>query len=524
MIVVRRAHAPFAVAAVLLSGCGLLASFGDYDTSAPNVEGGALSEGGAGLALGRLAPIFVRRGASVALPIAIERRGVTGPVTVDVSQLPVGVTATSAAFPTGTSVQTLTITTTPATPFGSFSALVRASATGGAPSDSEVVVVNVTGPRLDPSFGDGGVVVGPPGDTFEDLDTDPAGHVLLAALVPNDTAPPHVVFYRDDGQGAMLRAAERDLGKGYFRIAFTPSGSLLVSGVLGSGSPRVDAFPPDGGPPLWSTSLDTGPVDVGRLVVAPNGAVTVVATAFDGNGGARVVLERLGPNGGVDTTFGPDGGLTFDPSPRAESAGAAILTAQGLVVCSTHVDTVDLRSDAVLRRVGTNGALDPSFGDAGSVVITAGSGQAFQCNDLVASGSRVIVAGTTLPSTQFGPSALVTLVAIRQDGTLDPSFGVAGLAVHTALGEALARAIAVPASLQQIYTAGTTREGTLLLGDLPDGAPDPLFGATGSLLSGTNTPTRDSVVLRILPDGRVVMAGSVQVGDAISWFVARYLP
>jgi hypothetical protein len=232
---------------------------------------------------------------------------------------------------------------------------------------------------------------------------------------------------------------------------------------------------------------------------------------------------RLAHDGTVDTAFGGDAGVTFASSPGGETTGSAILTAQGLVVCSTQ-SVGSTPGDLVLRRTGSNGVLDPTFGDAGSLVITGEQGRSFECAALAGAGARLIVAGTTRDRSTTVPNARVTLAGVRQDGTLDPSFGVAGVAVQAGLGEATAMSMAVPQSLEWIYTGTITDAGASLVRDLPDGGTDDTFGTGGSLPSGTNAIRTAPVVTRALPDGRVVMAGALELSGVSTWFVARYLP
>jgi hypothetical protein len=64
-----------------------------------------------------------------------------------------------------------------------------------------------------------------------------------------------------------------------------------------------------------------------------------------------------------------------------------------------------------------------------------------------------------------------------------------------------------------------------VLAQHPNGAPDRSFGPGDSgafpIPIGNKSAAR---AIRVLPDGRIIVAGMTELADGISWFVARYLP
>src|SRR4051794_9959688 len=116
--------------------------------------------------------------------------------------------------------------------------------------------------------------------------------------------------------------------------------------------------------------------------------------------------------------------------------------------------------------------LDPTFGDSGVVVVTAGAeatSVAVQPNGAILVGGSV-VAGAS--AANAGTSGVVT--RLRPDGSLDPSFGENG-------------SVPLPNLSPVIQVVGLADGSALALGGLlvritPDGAGDPGFGQDGRAL------------------------------------------
>ena len=206
---------------------------------------------------------------------------------------------------------------------------------------------------------------------------------------------------------------------------------------------------------------------------------------------------------------------------------AAGLLASALVAAGTGVGAEPL-----------SGALDPSFGDAGKVIVKppadAGEWPAAQA---VAPDGKIVVAGTAAPA-RNGYAFL--LLRFTPDGRLDPSFGTAGrvwtdlvtLATplrgavegDAALGSSTATAVVIQPD-GKIVVGGATQSGGstawALMRYLPDGQPDATFGSDGLALTDFDPSTNDAITSLVLrSDGRIVAAGAA--GDNAA--LARYLP
>jgi uncharacterized delta-60 repeat protein len=169
------------------------------------------------------------------------------------------------------------------------------------------------------------------------------------------------------------------------------------------------------------------------------------------------------------------------------------------------------------------GDLDPSFGTGGKVITTEVPGPAFA---LVVQADGKLVAAWPAPGTGFGDFGLVRY---SPDGTLDPSFGTAGI-VTTSFGIGGARPFALVVQADgKLVAAGAAFDTTGLDFALarynPDGTLDPSFG-TGGLVTTDFAATNDQAVgLIVQADGKLVAAGSTDVipgGSDLA--LARYNP
>jgi uncharacterized delta-60 repeat protein len=153
---------------------------------------------------------------------------------------------------------------------------------------------------------------------------------------------------------------------------------------------------------------------------------------------------------------------------------------------------------------GPAGTLDPSFGDGGMVWLKySGSG----ANAVVVQPDGKIVVGGYKGPQKFA------LVRLLPDGSLDPSFGTAGL-VETTLGVLNPGYVAL--ALQgdgKIVAVGTTtytggkQDDFAVVRYLGNGALDPAFGDGGAVVTDFSSTNDNPASVRLLADGRILVGG-----------------
>ena len=153
------------------------------------------------------------------------------------------------------------------------------------------------------------------------------------------------------------------------------------------------------------------------------------------------------------------------------------------------------------------GQLDPSFGTGGIVTTDFGD----QINSNVASADavalqtdgKILVVGGVPASNGF-PAAAV--VRYNTDGSVDTSFGVAGIATTSLIGSFSAVAVQ---SDGKIVATGPFSLDITVARFTSSGALDPTFGTAGIFTSGLNFNVGGSSTVAIQSDGKILVGNGV---------------
>jgi uncharacterized delta-60 repeat protein len=252
--------------------------------------------------------------------------------------------------------------------------------------------------------------------------------------------------------------------------------------------------------------------DAAAVAVAPDGSVVLAGTSVapvPPFGPTDLTAFRLTPGGSPDPAFGAGGvakvGL-LGGTVTAAAATAVAVQPDGKVVVAGTATTTAGKAMAVAR-LNPDGTPDPTFG-AGGRLIVPGVANAVVTAVAVRPDGKVVLAGSS--SVVSGINSDFTAVRLNPDGSLDPAFGIGGVArVDIAGANDFAQAMAL-GSDGRIVLAGNAVGSAAVAQLTPDGAPDPMFGVGGRVALGTTWP---AVGVAVRPDGRIVLAGS-GVGSA----------
>lgn len=357
---------------------------------------------------------------------------------------------------------------------------------------------------LDPSFGDGGIVV----ESFE-----------------QDTHFSSIVV---DGAGRLV------IG-GYTKTGQNQPSTAMVARYLLDGS-RDPSFGSD--PDLIGVTRFDQPCSpqVYEAGVQADGAI--VATGRTGNcADGRIAALRFLPDGSPDATFGDQGMLLLH-----EGYGGEILLwgytsdSSRILVGSTVGPTgFDGARDFSLTQLSNDGELDSSFGTAGSVVTDFGDGSPGRSEILTAaartSGKMLLAGGSIqlLPNFEqpWQHSHDLLLARYGQNGTLDSFFGNDGFVTidfgheNESVIEVLVRSngnIVVVG-----ISGGVDWEKRIAIAHLSAGgspAPGEHRAVTMDEAAGLR-PTGAALD----KNGRLIVAGNIRYQDPTDYdyFVARYL-
>jgi uncharacterized delta-60 repeat protein len=403
---------------------------------------------------------------------------------------------------------------------------------------SSAAVVPLAG-SLDPSFGSGGVVthnlasgksaritgvaVQPDGKIVVVADSaDGLPGFLLARYLPDGSLDPSF------GAGGYV---ETDFTSGAFAdaLALQPDGKIVVAGIVVAGTGcqypcsqfTLARYNPDG-------SLDTtfGEGGITNTVIqgssSPPDAVAIlpdgkiVAAGSLGVEGDTSGVELVGyePDGSLDPIFG-EGGIAQSEFGGGGGLGGIVVQPDGKIVASGTSTSQShggyFTETMVLARFEPNGSLDPTFGNAG--LAETDTNHHYDGGPPALQNGKIVVAG--------GTYATGTLVVARftASGLLDPTFGNGGLAQVWSVGGPQYNQVGQPAAVL------TQEDGKILIaigGSLvrlqPNGHLDRHFANDGVLLlpslSGVST-----LALALQADEKVLVGGAA--GNA--WTLARLI-
>jgi uncharacterized delta-60 repeat protein len=303
--------------------------------------------------------------------------------------------------------------------------------------------------------------------------------------------------------------------------------------VLGPGQASAQASPGDLDPTFGTggkvtTDFVGGHDQASALVVQADGRLVAAGLATGEATNLDFALARYNPDGSLDPSFGNGGEVTtdFGGFPPDDHAHALVQQADGKLVAAGGVfrSDGDFDNDFALARYNPDGTLDPTFGNGGIVLTDFADGEEAHALALQADG-KLVAAGVAFTS---GAGQMFGLARYNPDGSLDPSFGNGGT-VTTAFGSGIVQpsGLAVQAD-GKLVAAGSVLVGSTLDFALvryqPDGTLDQTFGNGGRVTTKITRSDDDAQALALQADGKLVLAGSANVGGHFDFALARYRP
>jgi uncharacterized delta-60 repeat protein len=156
---------------------------------------------------------------------------------------------------------------------------------------------------------------------------------------------------------------------------------------------------------------------------------------------------------------------------------------------------------------GAPGDLDPTFGTQG-IVTTAFGGFGFLGHMILQPDGNIVVGGQSSASTNT--ASAITLVRYQPDGRLDATFGTGGIANTPPEGGFMAALVLQPDG--KLVTAHVfsgfrlSPSSSRLVRYFSDGSLDPTFGDAGLVTSPADW-SFSAQALTVQPDGKLVLAG-----------------
>ena len=260
----------------------------------------------------------------------------------------------------------------------------------------------------------------------------------------------------------------------------------------------------------------------GKIVAVGSAAVPPSGSSY-----TAVLVALYNSNGTLDPTFGSNSAV-INTLPGDSSAAQDInLLADGRILVGGYTITVDFARIALLR-YNSNGSLDQTYGTAGSAIIefpvggysggAAGSALALQAN-----GKAVLVG--TFTDNSFGEFALARA---NSDGSPDTSFGTDGrVTTSLGVGDAVGSSVIVQFDGKIVaagyFEAGNDNHDFALARYAGNGTLDPGFGRAGIALNGLTNGSDDLIKgIALQSDSKIVAVGQTGNYPTFDFGVARY--
>ena len=302
-----------------------------------------------------------------------------------------------------------------------------------------------------------------------------------------------------------------------FHVPASQQGESIVAlqvkdatGLVSSSSATISAVVPEKRLSLQQLVTPIGSSnDIAHAVAIQEDGKFVVAGYSDVDGHYQFALARYNADATLDTSFSGDGKVITPFGSLNDGALAIALQPDGKIVAAgySYQGTQFL---VALARYNSDGSLDPTFDGDGRVTAAIGTSADAGFSVKVTPQGKVLVAGLSLAqgTSDFG------LVQFDTNGSLDKSFGNGGT-VRTVVstGEDRIEGVHLTADGRIVvagWTAGASGDDVAIARYLPNGQLDTSFNGTGLRklsLSGGNDRGRglllagDSIMVLAASDG-----------------------
>jgi uncharacterized delta-60 repeat protein len=248
------------------------------------------------------------------------------------------------------------------------------------------------------------------------IEASPGFKVGIARFRPNGSLDPTFDPGGADGDGKKLfnpLGPVRADG-----LVLLPDGGIAIAGSSSSGYwiTRLSSAGAEETPPNQENAFSSL-ARVTDAALAPDGTIVVLGYQTPPSGGRDMTIARFKVDGSLDKSFGGTGMVATGAADGDDYADRLIVQPDGkLLVLGTSEGG---ETQSIVRRFGTDGKVDQSFGDGG-VAAPDFSGSDQPAGFAVQPDGKILVAATTIPDYEFGAARL------DSNGAIDPSYANGG--------------------------------------------------------------------------------------------------
>lgn len=211
-------------------------------------------------------------------------------------------------------------------------------------------------------------------------------------------------------------------------------------------------------------------------------------------------------DGTIDNTFGDNGIVRFGINAHNVSIESTALQADGkLVVCGYAFNVTNYSSDFILARFNTDGSFDNTFGNSGIVVTNIGTSESL--SDLAIQADGKIVVGGNYPES----SSDFVVARYNTNGNLDDTFGDNGTVMTNFGGNDQCNSIAIQEDGKIVASGFSLVNGDVkvaVVRYLDNGSMDYSFDQDGKTVIDASDYSDYSHDMILQGDGKIILTGT----------------
>ena len=248
--------------------------------------------------------------------------------------------------------------------------------------------------------------------------------------------------------------------------------------------------------------------------------VVTVGTALTPSFSGKLLAIRLLPNGAFDTTFN-DSGIVVIPNFNESYAYETIIKDDGKILIAGTAADPNFIFSTLCMQLNSDGSLDSTFGINGFATPRFFAGDEFANGMALQADGKIVLAGSVLDA---GGHNMPSLVRLNQNGSLDTTFGVGGVAIisvteidnkfNNVFLQADGKIVASGHFDQGLTLSGQFDFDILVARFTADGIIDSTFGTSGITLTPVSVDyIEDALGMKQSADGGIVISGFTTLPD-----------
>lgn len=240
----------------------------------------------------------------------------------------------------------------------------------------------------------------------------------------------------------------------------------------------------------------------------------VVSAGMSISGTQDFLLLRHNSDGSIDTSFGSSGQVLTDLGTNLQdTALAAIQQTDGKLVAAGRSYNSSLGYQvSSLARYNSDGSLDTSFSGDGRLTIDVSGGNNWLNAVAQQADGKLLAVGQAYD----GNTTRISLVRFNSDGTLDNSFGNAGISLATPGGSSAVGVDLVIQSDGRIVVALYAGGNLALMRFNSDGTPDTGFGNAGVFQQRVGSQSNTAFSMVEQDDGKLLLLGRAYSANGVA--------